>query len=186
MTKIKGLLTLKSTTEEGWFCGYASVYDTVDLHKDRVEKGAFQEALESGKAAPKMLWQHDAAQPIGRWNVVEERTDGLYVEGQLFLELAQAKEAFILMKEGVVDALSIGFQIVKSRRGKEGRILEKVQLHEISLVTFPANLEARILQVKDKERIDEEVRLLSLRNQEICEDLLERIEKIKDQMSHFC
>ena len=186
MTKIKGLLTLKSTTEEGWFCGYASVYDTVDLHKDRVEKGAFQEALESGKAAPKMLWQHDAAQPIGRWNVVEERTDGLYVEGQLFLELARAKEAFILMKEGVVDALSIGFQIVKSRRGKEGRILEKVQLYEISLVTFPANLEARILQVKDKERIDEEVRLLSLRNQEICKDLLERIEKIKDQMIRFC
>ena len=155
----------------------------VDLHKDRVEKGAFQEALDSGKAAPEIMWQHDAAQPIGRWSVVEERTAGLYVEGQLFLELARAKEAFVLMKEGVVDALSIGFQIVKSRRGKEGRILEKVQLHEISLVTFPANLEARILQVKDKERIDEEVRLLSLRNQEICEDLLERIEKIKDHIS---
>lgn len=36
---------------------------------------------------PKMLWQHDPAQPIGRWEKMEEHDHGLYVEGQLFWTL---------------------------------------------------------------------------------------------------
>lgn len=160
---------IKSTTEEGWFAGYASVYDCLDLHKDIVAKGAFSETLAAKETWPKMLWQHDPAYPIGRWECVEEREEGLYVEGRLFLELTKAQEAFVLLKEGVINALSIGFQIEKSRRLAEGRLLEKVRLHEISLVTFPANPEARILDVKKENP---------------CNELLGRIKQLREELHH--
>ena len=159
---------IKSSTQEGWFSGYASIYDCLDLHKDIVAKGAFFESLQDKQSWPKMLWQHDPAYPIGRWECVEERDEGLYVEGRLFLELPKAQEAFVLLKEGVVNALSIGFQIEKSRRLTEGRLLEKVRLHEISLVTFPANPEARILNIK---------------HTDLCAQLLGRVDHLRQRVS---
>jgi HK97 family phage prohead protease len=157
MIQFNKKFNLNSFQDEGKFAGYASVYDCFDLHKDIVAKGAFSSSLKEKELWPKMLWQHDPTSPIGRWEKVEERENGLYVEGRLFLDLPKAREAFILLKEGVVNALSIGFQIEKSRRLSEGRLLEKVKLYEISLVTFPANPEARILDIK---RTDKYAQLL--------------------------
>lgn len=167
MMQLDKKFNIKSTTETGWFAGYASVYDHVDYHKDVVMKGAFTETLQSSDTWPKMLWQHDPAHPIGRWEKIEEREDGLYVEGRLFLELPKAQEAFVLLKEGVVNALSIGFHIEKSRRLNEARLLEKLKLYEVSLVTFPANTEARILEVKQHNTL---------------EDLLSRVEALRDEI----
>ena len=154
MNQLDKKFNIKSMTDEGWFSGYASVYECLDLHKDVMAKWAFTETLKKEKNWPKMLWQHDPASPIGRWETIEETEEGLYVEGRLFLQLSKAKEAFVLLKEGVVNALSIGFQVEKSRRLSEGRLLEKVHLYEISLVTFPANLDARILNIKHTDACD--------------------------------
>jgi len=55
------------------------------------------------------------------------------------------------MKSGVLDSLSIGYRVLEARPGlKSGeRLLSKLELHEISLVTFPANDRAKITQVKN-------------------------------------
>ena len=149
--KVKGKFFLKKMTAEGAFSGYASVYDQVDQHKDKVQRGAFRKSLGKMKEActfPKMLWQHDPAFPIGKWECVEEQEKGLYVEGRLFLELPKAREAYVLLKEKVVEGLSIGYETVKASRCAAYRLLEEVRLFEISLVTFPANTAARVLGVK--------------------------------------
>lgn len=149
-------LALKSFDVDGSFNGYASVFGIIDSQGEEVAYGAFDLSLKSwakrGKW-PKLLWQHDYRQPIGLWHEIREDTHGLFVKGQLLLDLAQGREAYSLLKNGVVDGLSIGFVTVRARRG-EGRggsaqrVLEEVNLQEISLVTFAANQEAKVECVK--------------------------------------
>jgi phage head maturation protease len=73
------------------------------------------------------------------------------VKGDLFIkDIAQAKEAYKLLKENVVTGLSIGYRTQESyREQKSGvRVLTKLDLLEVSLVTFPANEMARVSSVK--------------------------------------
>lgn len=149
-------LSLKHLSEKGRFSGYASVFNHIDAHQDVLVKGAFQKTLADFKKqskTPKMLWQHDPAQLIGKWTHLEEDEKGLYVEGQLFLNLVKGLESYTLLKEGVLDSLSIGFSPARMRMGKTDgtREITEVTLYEISLVTFAANTEARILSLKQHE-----------------------------------
>lgn len=146
-------LTIKSHQPDGFFCGYASVFHLKDQHGDIITPNAFKKSLEQWKAKeslPKLLWQHDQTQPIGVWHEIFEDNHGLFVKGQLLLELQQAREAYALLKAGIIDGMSIGFRPVKTRRyGKEqNRFIEEIDLQEISLVTFAANQQAKVTAVK--------------------------------------
>lgn len=150
-------LSLKNWDADGSFSGYASVFGIVDSQGEEVASGAFTLSLkdwgEKGKM-PKLLWQHDYCRPIGFWRDIREDNHGLFVKGQLLLDLPQGREAYSLLKNGVVDGLSIGFVTVKARRidgkklGSRLRVLEEVNLQEISLVTFAANPKAKVDCVK--------------------------------------
>lgn len=139
--------------QPGVFSGYASLFGTVDSQGDRVEAGAFGPSLEAWRAKgrrPAMLWQHDPSEPIGLWTDIEEDGIGLRVEGRLLLSIRAGAEAYEHLKAGTVDGLSIGYQAVEARRDRKTglRRLARVNLWEISLVTFPANQEARVSTVK--------------------------------------
>ena len=97
-----------------------------------------------------MLFQHNPAEPIGVWEQLKEDARGLYARGRLMLDVARAREVLALMRAGALDGLSIGFRAVSGRRdAKTGiRRLEKVDLWEISIVTFPLLPEARVAHVK--------------------------------------
>jgi HK97 family phage prohead protease len=139
------------TSVAGEFEGYASLFGATDLGGDIVERGAFQSTLEK-RGAPliKMLWQHDGAEPIGRWLSIVEDAKGLKVRGRLNLAVARAREALALMRDGAVDGLSIGFRTVCSTKDKltGGRRLRQLDLLEISLVTFPMLPRARVMSIK--------------------------------------
>lgn len=145
---------LKFQATTGQFEGYASVFNVVDQAHDRVARGAFRRSLEEWRKKgghPPLLWQHDVAQPIGAWREMREDAHGLYVRGDLFVEeIARAREAYKLMREGVVNGLSIGYRVRLSERDRKSgvRVLKDVDLLEVSMVTFPANDSARILRVK--------------------------------------
>jgi HK97 family phage prohead protease len=135
----------------GLFEGYASLFGIADLGKDIVERGAFRESLvRRGPAGIKLLWQHDPAEPIGRWLALTEDSRGLFVRGQLSLAVARAREIHALMREGAVDGLSIGFRSERARTEPRSglRRLERIDLWEISIVTFPMLPQARISAVK--------------------------------------
>lgn len=146
-------LNLKTTLSDGWFLGYASVFNVVDQQNEQVAQGAFTKTLlqwQRNKQMPKMLWQHDPKSPIGLWRHIVEDEHGLRVEGQLMIDLRQGQEAYMLLKKGIVDGLSIGFTVTRVRKNylTKTRILEEISLYEISLVTFAANPQARILSCK--------------------------------------
>jgi uncharacterized protein len=146
-------LNIKELSDKGVFAGYASVFNVVDSHNDSIEPGAFAASLKkrAGGKKVKLLWQHHTDEPIGQFRSIREDSHGLYVEAQLSLEVQKAYEAYLLLKTGTVEGLSIGYNTVKSmiddRTGV--RILTEIDLWEISLVTFPANPDAQITMVKD-------------------------------------
>ena len=124
-----------------------------DLGGDVVLAGAFRDSLRKrGPDRVKMLWQHDPAEPIGARASIEEDARGLKVKGRLNLEVARAREILSLMREGQVDGLSIGFRALRATQDRKTglRHLQKLDLWEISLVTFPMLPQARVAAVKSQ------------------------------------
>ena len=135
-------------TEGARITGYASWFGVEDTGRDLVERGAYLDSLARASAEGrgiKMLWQHDPAQVIGVWDVVEEDARGLRVEGRLLPGVEKAREAAALVEAGAIDGLSIGYTVkraVKDERGR--RVLKELELWEVSLVTFPMLPSARV------------------------------------------
>jgi HK97 family phage prohead protease len=144
--------------EDGTVEGYGSVFDVQDSYADIIEKGAFAKSISTHKAAksmPAMLWQHDSYQPIGVWSSMSEDDNGLRVTGRLAMDTVKGKEAHALLKMGALNGLSIGFMTKQYRYDEETdiRTLTEVDLWEVSLVTFPANTQARITQIKSADEL---------------------------------
>jgi HK97 family phage prohead protease len=126
--------------------GYAATFGNVDSVGDIILQGAFVKSLATNK--PKMLWQHDKDDLIGVWNEYFEDSNGLFVKG-IFANTQCGNEARELAKIGAVSEMSIGYSVVKANYRADGvRILEELELREVSLVTFPANEKAKITRVK--------------------------------------
>jgi len=142
---------LAKVSADGAFEGYASLFGVVDLGRDRVVRGAFRDCLaRKPPSAVKLLWQHDPAHPLGLWEQITEDERGLKVRGQLDLAVAKAREVHALMRSGAVDGLSIGFRTERARKDNATgvRNLEKLDLWEVSIVTFPMLPGARVSAVK--------------------------------------
>lgn len=142
---------LKRLAGDGAFEGHASVFGVRDAYDDVVLPGAFTRTIrERGPRGVKMLWQHNARQPIGVWEEIEEDETGLFVKGRLALGTQAGREAHELLRMGAIEGLSIGYSTVNAETGEEEgvRKLGEVDLWEISLVTFPANPAARVEAVK--------------------------------------
>src|SRR5829696_3881489 len=76
---------------------------------------------------------------------------GLRVRGELNLAVAGAREIHALMRGGAIDGLSIGFRVERARTDRAGlRRLERLDLWEISVVTFPMMPGARIGAAKSE------------------------------------
>ncbi len=152
-------LSLKAVGDDGTVEGYGSVFGVRDNYDDVIAAGAFLDSLKTHKAAgtmPAMLWQHEADDPIGIWTEMVEDAKGLRIKGQLCLETSQGKEAYALLKMGAINGLSIGFMSVPGTsvyKDDGVRILNQIDLWEVSLVTFPANEKARVTNVKSSNEL---------------------------------
>lgn len=150
---------VKAINDDGTFEGYGSVFGNVDAYKEIVAKGAFTESLHSLKnqgRMPALLWQHRSGEPIGVYTDMREDDTGLFVRGKLALKTARGAEAHELMKMKALSGLSIGFVTREDSYDKVTgiRTLNKVDLWECSIVTFPANDSARVSAVKNIDEIE--------------------------------
>lgn len=151
------------------FAGYGAVFGNVDSYGDVIQKGAFRETLRDAKKTkiwPAMLSQHggwgmdsESMTPIGIWTDMEEDDVGLRLEGQL-ADTPRGREMHTLMKmkpRAAINGLSIGYRVKEFTLGTKPeeprRTLKKIDLIEVSPVTFPANPKARVSAVKSIELI---------------------------------
>ena len=134
---------------KGFFSGYASVFGGVDSYGDTIVKGAYQGTLVDRKRPIQMRWNHFGP-VIGKWINAEEDEIGLRMDGELTLGHSVADDAYALMKHGAVNGLSIGFQIPEGGAERAGnvRLLKRIDLVEVSIVEEPADLAARVGDVK--------------------------------------
>lgn len=143
---------------ERTFKGYASTFGNVDEVGDIIEAGAFSKSIQergpSGTKQIKVLWQH--YEPLGMPIVMQEDSKGLYVEAKIS-KTRLGDEALELMRDGVVDRMSIGFSIPSGKAVWDEalgvRKIKEVKLFEFSPVTFPANEMAVVTGVKNLQLI---------------------------------
>jgi len=168
------------------FSGYAAVFGNLDSTGDIIMPGAFAETLAEFLSDGVIAWQHSWREPIGKPLSATEDSKGLYLKGKLS-DTTQGRDSLTLVRDGVIQKLSIGYRTVESQyfetveelmsfaasnnfspkiddlNGVYGgvRVLKKIKLYEVSLVTVPANPEASITAVKSlDELIDPEGNLL--------------------------
>ena len=135
----------------GVFVGYASLFGARDQSGDVVMPGAFAASLRKrGASDVRMLFQHDAAEPVGTWIDLHETPRGLHVTGRLDRNVQRARELMSLLETRGLDGLSIGFRTVRARRDRANaaRLITEIDLWEISLVTFPMLPGARVTGIK--------------------------------------
>ena len=140
-----------SNEDEGSFEGHAAIFNVADRMDDIIIKGAFKKSLHKHPAKKiKMLLGHDLAAMVGVWDEVKEDSKGLAVKGHLLMQLQSAQDTMVLLKEGVLDSMSIGFMTLKSQfdEKRDGRDLLEIDLFEISLVAIPAQPGALVTSVK--------------------------------------
>jgi len=158
-----GLSDFKILDEKtGTFEAYVSIFNNVDYADEVIIQGAFKDSIE--RKLPKIAWSHNWDQIIGKVISAIEDERGLKIIGQLILSVQKAKEAYDLMKAGAIDEFSIGYGIQKAtyeqRSDKTVRILEKLDLYEISPVLSGCNPDTELLSIKSKNetvKTDDEV-----------------------------
>src|SRR4051812_44229333 len=88
---------LKSLNDEGQLEGYAAVFGNLDLGGDIIEAGAFTKTIkETGGEVP-ILYQHDRYEPIGVSTELTQDRKGLYVKGQLNMDVQRGRETRSLL-----------------------------------------------------------------------------------------
>lgn len=137
----------------GFLEGYASVFNNVDEGKDTVVPGAFTKTLKEnlGKGRIKLVDSHKIYEGteaiIGIIEEAHEDEHGLKFRAR-FSGVARAQEIRQKIKEGILDALSFGYTVVKEAVVDNVRQLKEVRLLEISVVPWGMNPLAGITGVK--------------------------------------
>ena len=114
---------------------------SVDYARDTILKGAFARTLAERSQPLPLYWQHRAEQQVGEVEFAQEDARGLRVIARVDNLASRAASA---LRERTVNGLSFGYRARLYRRLPSGRVLEDIDLFEISLVTHPVQHEARV------------------------------------------
>ena len=163
--------------------GYFALYEQeTELWADSYEiitRGAFDDTLTNDIRA---LWNHNSQYVLGRSNnqslTLKADEKGLYAVIKL-PNTQYAKDLYSLIVRGDINQASFGFNIVDetleelANGGYRWRV-NKIDLHEISVVTFPAYENTSVL-ARSKEIEDLQQRKIEAKKN----DLLKRMEALK-------
>jgi uncharacterized protein len=125
--------------------GYASDFG-LDCQGDQIDPGAFWGSVGQWKmrgAYVPFLMRHDPYKMAGICQMLTVDGKGLWVRAQVVKGLPAASMAEDLLARGV-RGLSIGFVPTRVRQKQDRRIIEQLDLWEISLVEKPCNPRALI------------------------------------------
>jgi len=171
-------LELRADAADGTpgFSGYASTHWHVDSYGTAFAPGAWRRSIKDfGDQGVPVLWQHWPDEQIGNSLSLKDDKSGLAVTAGIDPDVQRGHEALSLARRGWLRGLSVGFKTLESRtatdddpvildfapeplQAKAARnqieIIERAQLWEFSVVTFPANKAAAITAMRADTQID--------------------------------
>lgn len=144
--------------------------------------------LKNYKDNPILLFMHDHNKPLGKATRVWVDKTGsrpqLSFKGFISTATDYGRAAKQLMEEGILKSFSVGFRPLEM----DGNTITKSELYEISLVSVPANPDARLVAMKslkgagiDDEVIKEFIPEEQEEKDEIA-DLRKQINKLEEQV----
>ena len=187
--------TIEAKADNGMISGYAATWiREPDSYGDIIAKGAFKECIEriktEGKVLP-FLWNHDSFNLdsyIGTVTELKEDDHGLLFEAT-FDDTPEAQRARELAMDGRLCKFSFAYDVLEAGDitmddGINAHELRKLNIHEVSLVMYPANPDTGVIDVKsgrrnsakDESKIQQAISLL----QEVLGEL-DDIEDVDDQ-----
>jgi len=138
---------VRETEEESrTFTGIAVPYNqdiSVSGITERFERGAIQ-----GVEDVKLFWSHK--EPIGKVVRGEDTEEGFVIDA-VISRTQQGDDAYQLLRDGVINKLSVGFSPIKDEKQDGVVVRQQVELKEVSLVAFPAYSKADVLSVRETE-----------------------------------
>lgn len=136
-TKSEPLPTSDGKIDSIMISGYASTND-VDRQDDVIPTSVWEKGLENYLKNPVILAYHKHDEPVGRMTEHKIDAKGLWIKARIS---AAAEDVFNLVKDGVITAFSVGFKIVDAEYNAAAElfVVKELELHEISVVSVPAN-----------------------------------------------
>lgn len=128
------------------------IYENGMLFEEQFAPGAFRDVVARRDNRVPILLHHDARSlPVGKSISLREANDGLWITARIS-ETQAGNDALTLMRDGVLDGMSIGFYVMDGgdtwNQDRSQRTVTKAALRETSLVNFPAYDGARVLAVR--------------------------------------
>lgn len=146
------------------FEGLAAAF-TIDTDGDVIHRGAFANTLAEWKSSGRVLPLMDrhaaklnpafnvTEHTLGKLIAAEERDEGLWARFQIAKTRA-GDDLLALLKDGMVEGLSIGFNPIKPERDAKGiRHIRDLHLGEISVVTWGAHPDTLVNLASVKTRL---------------------------------
>ena len=121
--------------------GYAALFDVADGARDTIRRGAFARTLRERREPLPLCWQHRSDQRIGTVESVREDDRGLRVIARVDDLRSRACQ---LLRQGALSGLSFGYHTRACRHLPQGRMLDDIELLEVSLVLHPLQPRARV------------------------------------------
>ena len=137
-------------TVRGLAVPYGVEIELFDGYFETIAPGALADRAEDATSL-KLFYRHN--EPIGLIISITETAEGIEIEAR-FSDTQAARDAYQLVRDGVIDRLSIGFVPLAFERTEDEAgvhtTITSLDLREVSLVPFPAYDGATITQVREQ------------------------------------
>lgn len=147
---------------------WSEVLGTTTKFRERIVPGAFTRALARAKNV-EFLYEHDKEKILADTKsgklTLKENERGLFMEAKI-VPTTWGKDAYALIKEGVIQNMSFGFRKLKDEmtKGANGiyeRVVEELELVEVTCTRNPAyvqsSIQARSLEIAEDIKIGKEI-----------------------------
>lgn len=145
-----GRETDEPRTVRGLAVPYGEEIELFDGYFETIAPGALAPRDESDTSL-KLVYRHD--EPIGLITDVLETEAGIEVAAR-FSDTQTARDAYELVRDGVIDRLSIGFMPLETEAREDDKgthtTIKTLALREVSLVPWPAYHSAAITEVRNE------------------------------------
>ena len=169
---------LRFNEEDRTVSGIAVPYGdviSVSGYKERFERGAVDNIEDV-----KLFYGHE--HPIGKVTRFEDREEGLFIEAHIS-DTERGNEIRTLLKDGVLNKFSVGFQAIADRQEEGVVVREKVKLREVSVVAFPAYDNASVLSVREDETANAETNNMEENNMSNDDNIAPEVNELREQMN---